>query len=134
MAFLTLRAPLNPFNPINEIAGLEGAPVHRPTRTKPSAKFLHPPLAGLWHKHFSEGRHIAQVVKNRWGRKVLRPLVRSVVMDSSTSVEDKARQLARRFVQEGFADQARNQKLTGDWIVFDRGDGVNTYLSLAGHD
>jgi len=34
MAFLTLRAPLNPFNPINEIAGLQGAPVHRPTRTK----------------------------------------------------------------------------------------------------
>jgi len=134
MAFLTLRAPLNPFNPINEIAGLEGAPVHRPTRTKPATKFLHPPLAGLWHKHFSEGRHVAQVVKNRWGKKALNGMLRSVMSDDTMSIEERSKLLATAFVHSGMDDQARHQKLTGDWIVYDRHDDQNTYLTLAGHN
>jgi hypothetical protein len=33
-----------------------------------------------------------------------------------------------------YADRARAQELTGEWIVFAKHEGKNYYLCLAGHD
>ncbi len=72
------RGTENIFAIVGEIGALEGAPGSRPSRTKPEEQFEHPPLTGLWHKHYQQmaASSLATNLRNHWGRKRLNKLIR----------------------------------------------------------
>jgi hypothetical protein len=51
---------------LDDIGGLEGARLTRPTRTKEPTQFTRVILDGLWHKHYVQARFIPQNVQNHW--------------------------------------------------------------------
>jgi hypothetical protein len=119
---------------IDELDVLEGLRPH--SRTKAAEKFRHPPLHSFWHKHFSAPRHVIPNIGIRWNisgkkQKALDAMMSAVATEHGTDPDVWPRMLVHRFVLDGYADRAANQRLTGDWIIFGKHDGKNYYLDLA---
>jgi hypothetical protein len=121
---------------IDELDVLEG--LRPPLQTKAAKQFKHA-LYPLWHKHFSAPRHAKRNIGNRWNirgtnQKALDAMISRVAAKYGADPEVWQRMFAHRFVLDGYADRATNQRLTGDWIIFGKHDGANYYLDLATHE
>lgn len=121
-----------------EIEALEGL---RPgSSLKPASQFKHPPLQGLWHKHYLESG-LAPVARNlRKGiRRYGMPHVERKVADALASVEERffseqdISLIAQDVVMGNWQRLVADSALTGEWLIFAEHMGKNHYLCLGRH-
>jgi hypothetical protein len=130
---------LNPDKVVHEIRALEG--IGPPSKLKPPIQNKHPPLKGLWHKHYLEDglRSMGMNIKKGLGRFGL-PLMQQRVDEAKAAGEE--RYVTREELNEIITDAVHGnwmrlssaQGLTGEWIVYAQHEGRNYYLALATHD
>ncbi len=103
--------------------------------TKRAAQFQREPLRGFWHKHFFSARFIGQNLLNelRGGR--LETIAREVFDPKRSPVvtNEMIREFSRRVVTEPIERRDAAGKLTGEWIIFAKHEGLNYYLCIATH-
>ncbi|MBA2130566.1 MULTISPECIES: hypothetical protein [Stenotrophomonas] len=126
---------ISPEQVINEIKSLEGlAPSQQ---TKPATEFRGSLLKGLWHKHFLPAlpSAFAHNILNHFGKDGLAKLVEEVFdpVKSSTVTREMIDELSHRVVEESIVDRGAAEKLTGEWIIFAKEDGMNYYLCISPH-
>lgn len=126
---------IDPALVINEIKSLEGlAPSQR---TKPATEFKRPLLRGLWHKHFlpTLPSAFAHNILNHLGKNGLSSLVEDVFdpVKSSVVTREMIEELAHRVVEESIVNRGAAEKLTGEWIIFAKENGINYYLCISRH-
>jgi hypothetical protein len=124
---------INPYEVLDTIRMLEhGGPTGC---TKTATPFNHPPLKGLWHKHFFSAHFVVQNIILGLGKDGLEKLV-SEVMDpakSSVVTREMVRELAYRAVHDPLNTRAAQERLTGEWIVYLPHRGKNYYLCCNTH-
>lgn len=98
-----------------------------PSGTKTAARFKYEPLIGLWHKHYFTASHLP---KNLMKKRPLDDLVGAVtgVGGVTPTIATIAATIHRNVIE-----MARNEKLTGEWIVFLPRAGTNYYLCCGRH-
>ena len=129
---------INPFQVTREIEALENG---HSTGTKAPVQNKHPPLKGLWHKHYMEPgiRSLAMNIQHgmkQFGIPYLQQKVREAKEAGELryfTIEDVA-PLTNDAVHGNWKRLREAERLTGEWIVFARHEGLNYYLSLATHD
>lgn len=112
--------------------------------TKPAEQFKHPPLVGLWKKHFFSARFLAKNIENHWRlgnpqSEKLRCVIKKHAEkfgDSSDPAVLRAfsQALLREVVSGAYKDKSSSGRLTGEWIIFADNNGVRHYLTIASHD
>ncbi len=128
----------NPAKIIHEIELLERGELGRfkkPIRNK------HPPLRGLWHKHYMQDG-LASMAQNI--QKGLNwfdiPLFKQMIQDAENAGEERFVEphhipaLAADIVGGNWQRLAERQALSGEWIVFAKHEGLNYYLTIATHN
>lgn len=124
---------VEPFEVIAEIRNLEKGDGN--TKTKPATEFKHPPLAGLWHKHFFSAHFLVQNMCNALNRGTLAVLVEQVFNPGEPTItQEMCRELSHRMTHEPVEARARKKMLTGEWIVFAKHGCRNYYLCLSRHE
>ena len=130
---------LNPAMVIEEIRALEG--IGKPSRLKPPIQNKHPPLKGLWHKHYMETgrRAVAMNVQKGIGKYGI-PLFEQRIREAQSAGEERyvaiedIKALADDVVQGNLSRLAGAAELTGEWLVYARHEGANYYLCLGKHN
>ncbi len=129
--------PGDPAKIIAEVQGLEGsAPL---VGTKPTSQFERPTLQGLWKKHYlvAGKASMAENIRRGWGRKqrVLRQIIKESYnpMTAHLPPETVPKNIANAAITDTYAERSREQRLTGEWIVYAKCGGQNYYLCLARH-
>jgi hypothetical protein len=123
----------NMFAVLDEIAGLEGHPIARPSLTKPPSMFARPPLTGLWHKHYHQAAFIPKNVENHWRANSFAGYVKDAAAEMVVPDGKLTGFLLHELVISGYRERSRAQRLTGEWIVYARPENRNTYLTLGVH-
>ena len=129
--------PGDPRKIVAEILALEG--LGSSVGTKPAASFKHPPLRGLWKKHYLVGglNSLAANIKPGFGRKQ-KTLHRIIAQYWNPKTADLPPEVVSRSIAEAvvglYAERSRDESLTGEWIVYAQNEGKNYYLCLALHD
>lgn len=129
---------LNPSKVVHEIRALEGGTL---SRLKPPIQNKHPPLKGLWHKHYLEDgiRAVATNVQKGLINYGI-PYFQQKIDEAREAGEerfmtaDDVTAIANEIVHGHWRTLAENQALTGEWLVYAEHEGRNYYLCLATHD
>jgi hypothetical protein len=124
---------LDVFAIYDEIGALEGAALTRSRSTKPASMFKGAVLSGLWHKHYATPKFIPHNLINHWTPARLEGLRADVESDADVPIDQKAEVLAYRMVMEGHRERHEECRVTGEWIVYAKGEAGNRYLTLARH-
>ena len=129
---------LNPYKLLYEIEVLEGR--GRTSRTKPATQFKHPPLRGLWHKHFlADGlRSMALNLRlslKKHGLPHMERLAEAAERSGEVRYlsEEDIGAIVHDAVRGNYARRADASELTGDWLVYAHHEGRNYYLCAASH-
>ncbi len=113
------------------------------SKTKKPEKFSGKILGGYWKKHF-ELDAVTSYKKNieahfdfsekygKNGNQKLETLVKKAL--DCHSADEFASVLANGIAINSIEERAKNNKLTGEWIVFDEDDKARRYLTLASHE
>ena len=122
-----------PFQVARQIKALEDA--QQSSGTKKETQFRKAPLCGLWHKHFFDAHFVAKNLQNEWSGDRLGKLFREVCGTDESQVfsEEMANTLIHRLVHGAIEERNEDERLTGEWIIFDKHEGQNYYLCLARH-
>lgn len=131
---------LNPAKVMREIEALEGIGI--PSRLKQASPLKHPPLKGLWHKHYLEDGLSAMAFNLDKGMEKIYgiPFVEQRIREAQEAGEeryvsiDDCQSIANDVVQGNWMRLANDSKLTGEWIVYAQHEGMNYYLCLGKHD
>jgi hypothetical protein len=129
---------INPFEVAREIEGLEKGET---TGLKPPIQNRHPPLRGLWHKQYLQSGMASLAINIQHGLKQFGiPYLQQKVREAKEAgelryftVEDVA-PITNDAVHGNWQRLRDAERLTGEWIVFAKHQGLNYYLSLATHD
>jgi hypothetical protein len=101
-------------------------------------------VSGFFYSHWFETRFMGLNFINHWKlRSRKSPELKAMIMDTCNkfpalendrlSKWNLAGEIARNFVN-GFHERSKNGKLTGEWIIFAKENGLNVYLTLASHN
>lgn len=120
-----------------EIEALEGL---RQSSLKPPSQFKHPPLQGLWHKHYLESglAPVARNLRKGLGRYGM-PHVERQVAEALASGEERffseqdIAQIAHDAAMGNWERLVRDSALTGEWLIYAQHEGRNYYLCLGRH-
>jgi len=130
---------LNPAKVIHEIKALEG--IGSPSQLKPPIQFKYPPLKGLWHKHYLADGLSAMAINIQKGlKKYGLPLFKQRIREAQEAGEERyvsiedVKSLADDAVHGNWMRLAKDEALTGEWIVYVQHEGRNYYLCLGNHD
>lgn len=130
---------LNPAKVVCEIDALEGKGL--PSQLKPPVLFKHPPLQGLWHKHYLEDGLRAVAINVQKGMvKFGIPAFQQQVNEALAAGEERyvsegdCKSIADDIVQGNWLRLSSSSALTGEWIVYAEHQGKNYYLCLGKHD
>ena len=123
----------NVFAVFDEIAGLEGHPIARPSLTKPPSRFTRSPLRELWHKHYHQADFIPTNVENHWRANSFADHIKNAVAKMSVPNHKLTGFMLHELVISGYQDRSQAGRLTGEWIIYARQDERNTYLTLGTH-
>jgi len=129
----------NPAKVIQEIQALEG--IGSPSQMKPPIQNKHPPLKGLWHKHYlGEGvPAVAANVRKGLGRFGM-PYAAQKVKEAQESGEERyftpedLIAIANEVVHGHMNRLRAEQGLTGEWLLYAEHEGNKYYLGLTTHD
>jgi hypothetical protein len=130
---------LNPHQVVHEIKALEG--IGARSELKPPKQNKHPPLKGLWHKHYLEVgiRSLAINVEKGLDRHGI-PLFEKRTREARAAGEERSMSaqdipsLVNDIISGNRKRLAADEALTGEWLIFAKHDGKNYYLCLATHD
>lgn len=128
----------NPAKVIREIEQLE---TNEAGQFKKPIQNRHPPLKGLWHKHYMQDG-LASMAQNiqkglDWFEM---PLFKQMIQDAENAGEERFVEahhipaLAADIVGGNWQRLAERQALSGEWIIFAKHEGQNYYLTIATHD
>ena len=121
----------------DEIKALEGRQVR--SHTVAEARFNHPPLVGLYKKHFTAPSFLAKnlwnFAKSKDGRKHFQETWKSLAAESKSGLLDDAfiGCLVDEMTVGAYQAKSASNALTGEWIVFAKRAEGNCYLTLASH-
>lgn len=129
---------LNPFRFAQEIEALDQG---KPTGLKPPIQNRHPPLKGLWHKHYMQADIGAMAINIQHGLKRFGiPLFKEKIKEAEAAGEERFMSvsdvgpLTRDVVHGNWERLRAEEKITGEWILFAKHLGENYYLCIANHD
>lgn len=111
------------------------------TGTKRASQFRHPPLEGLWHKHFFQDQFMVENIRLHWGmeravegrRSKLRDMIDRECAGLEVFTPEVLRRIPHLIVEDGVFGRGEADKLTGEWIIFKEHCGRRYYLTLASH-
>ncbi|MEM5389292.1 hypothetical protein VSR68_37910 [Paraburkholderia phymatum] len=128
----------NPHTVVREIMALEAG---TPTGLKAPIQNRHPPLKGLWHKHYlqdglrSMAMNVQQGLK-RYGMPYFQQKIKEAQETGEeryVTVED-IEALSSDVIHGNLSRLRADERYTGEWLVFARHEGLNFYLCIATHD
>lgn len=129
---------IDPFQVAREIETLEKGET---TGLKPPIQNRHPPLRGLWHKHYMQPGMASLAMNIQHGLKQYGiPYLAQKVQEAKESGENRyftlqdVAPMANDAVHGNWQRLREAERLTGEWIVFGKHEGLNYYLTLATHD
>jgi hypothetical protein len=135
----TMSGRRNPAKVMREIRALEG--IGPPSAMKPPIQNKHPPLKGLWHKHYF-GEGVPAVAANvgkglsRFGM----PYADQKIREAKEAGEERfftpedLVAIANEVVY-GHMDRLRAaQGLAGEWLLYAEHEGQKYYLAITTHD
>jgi hypothetical protein len=132
--------PTLPGDPIKIVAEVQGLESNvEKFGTKPAEQFQHPPLRGLWKKHYLVGGmpSLVKNIKPAFGKKN-RELRRIIEENHNPSTAHLSPQQISESLASAvtnlYAERANDQKLTGEWIIVAKHEEKNYYLCLAQHN
>jgi hypothetical protein len=108
--------------------------------TANETQFRHPPLAGLYKKHFFSARFIARnlgnFLKSRAGGKYFNQVWEDAIAATGSTHVDEAflNFLTYHTVIAPYEKKSAANEITGEWIIFHKHDGANYYLTVGFHD
>ena len=125
---------MDPNDVIREVNNLESG--EKNIETKPATSFNRKPLQGLWHKHFFSHHFVPHNISNALKGGTIESLINEVMDPKKSPVVTKEMigELAHRVTHEPIEERAKNNKLTGEWIIFAKHDQKNHYLCLNTHN
>lgn len=130
---------LNPAKVVHEINALEG--IGKPSQLKPPIQNKHPPLKGLWHKHYLEDGPRAMALNILKGLKRYSiPVFQQRIEEAKAAGEERyvlpedIESIATDAVHGNWMRLAADEALTGEWLVFAEHEGKNYYLCLGTHE
>lgn len=117
----------------DEIGKLEGADI-RPSMTK-RPRQMRGVLRGLWHKHYFEPRFILRNLMNETEEMVKDGRWEEMFTPHyGKYVHEFIDQVSYQIVVGAYERRARDQRITGEFFVYERlPDGSNYYLTLGTH-
>jgi hypothetical protein len=129
---------INPHMVAHEIQALEA---EKRTGLRLSSEFRHPPLKGLWHKHYMQSG-IASLARNvqRGLNEYGIPYLKEKVREAEAAGELRfftakdAAPIAQDAVGGNWKRLQDDDDITGEWVIFAIHGGQNYYLSLGTHD
>jgi hypothetical protein len=134
-----LQRRMNPYKVVHELQALEGG--SSPSRTKAPTQFKHPPLNGLWHKHYLADGIRSMAINLRLAlMKHGLPHMQRMVDEATASGEERfltdhdIGAITHDAVLGNWSRRSEVSALTGDWIIFAQHGGLNYYLCLASHE
>lgn len=109
--------------------------LERYSGTKKATEFKRKPLKGLWHKHFFDAHNLVHNITNEWAGNKLNNLITEICDPSKSEflTSEMMEKLADRIVHGTLEDRDHGERLTGEWIIFDKEKETNYYLCLARH-
>ena len=124
------------FSILDEINHLEGK--GRASHTAKENQYKHDPLKGLWKKHFTDARFISKNIDNHFGlskggNKKLDQVINRVCSNHTETTEAFADELSYELTINAYQSRVDKNRMTGEWIVFQKYEGKNYYLTLASH-
>lgn len=130
---------LNPAKVVHEINALEG--IGTSSQLKPPIQNKHPPLKGLWHKHYLQDglSSMAKNLKKGLGKYGL-PFLDQSISEAQDGGEERylseedIKFIADDVVHGNWMRLATDEALTGEWIIYAQHEGRNYYLCLGTHD
>ena len=115
---------------LDEIGRLEGTDA-RPSLTKPAEPFTGDVLRGLWHKHHQQTYFLAKNLILEMQRP---DTIRNAIAPYfGRYVHEVAGEIAYDMTIGAYERRARQSRITGQWIVFEKVNGANYYLTLGCH-
>lgn len=128
----------NPAKIIREIEELEAG---QPGQLKAPIQNRHPPLKGLWHKHYMQDgigslAHNVQRGLNIYGI----PFFEQKIREAEEADEERfltaedVPALVNDIVSGNRQRLAEAQAITGEWLIFAKHEGQNYYLCVTTHD
>lgn len=123
---------------VREIELLEAG---EPGEFKQPIKNRHPPLKGLWHKHYMQDgiRSLAMNV-NKGLKKYRIPVFEQMIRDAEDAGEERyvsaedIPAIVEDIVRGNRHRLGQEQALSGEWLIFASHQGLNYYLTVATHD
>lgn len=125
---------IHPHKVIDEIRNLE---LGKKSATKAADTFKHPPLKGYWKKHFFQTTWMIRNIMNEW--KMGNPRsekFKTLYFETAKKTTDPhafSSQISHKFVIEAFEKRVQKSAMDGEWIVFDKYQDQNYYLTIAFH-
>jgi hypothetical protein len=106
------------------------------TGTKIATPFKHPPLKGLWHKHYFAARFLAHNIQLGLGKNGLREIVESSLLPhlGETASAETIEQMLLRVTTEPIEKRYADRAMTGEWVIFARRGEANYYLCVSTHN
>ncbi|SOE86966.1 hypothetical protein SAMN05446935_7501 [Burkholderia sp. YR290] len=129
---------VDPNKVIHEIKLLENGET---STLKPPIQNRHPPLKGLWHKHYLE-QGLASLAKNvaRGLHKHGMPYFDQKIAEAKAAGETRyvtpedLQALTADVVHGNLGRLREAEAMTGEWILFAKYEGRNYYLDITTHD
>jgi hypothetical protein len=130
---------INPHKVVREINALEG--IGPPSRLKAPIQNRHPPLKGLWHKHYLQGDRRSLAINIGKGlKKYGIPFFKQQMKEAAAANETRfvsdedIEAIAHDVTHENYARLGDEQAISGEWLLFAEHDGAKYYLALTTHD
>lgn len=103
-------------------------------------QFKHLPLKGLFKAHFFDAQFMAKNLINHWGLEFENSPKFNSLCSQVTEEEEKTPsqfgwqgRLAHEMTVSGYEERAKQNKLTGEWIIFATHNNLNYYLCISRH-
>lgn len=129
---------VDPRKVVHEIKLLENGEA---STLKPPIQNRHPPLKGLWHKHYLEDGLASLAMNVKKGLKAYgmpyfdRKIAEAEAAGETRYMTDEDLQALAADVVHGNLGRLREaEAMTGEWILFAKHEGKNYYLDITTHD
>lgn len=125
------------FDLAQPIKVLEG--VSSSDATPPADQFRHPPLVGLYKKHFNSARflptNLLNFLRSKEGNRHFNKAWDEAARASGSQHIDDVfvKHLSHHMVVDPVEIKSTSNKMTGEWVVFHKHQGANYYLTFASH-
>jgi hypothetical protein len=131
LLILTRRYRIEPEDILQSILHVEnGEPA---SGLKPATQFTRQPLRGLWHKHWFSARFMPANLLASMNRPGSMDFIWEIAKEGDLLTEEIVNQIAHHVTMTAYEERFAAKKMTGEWIIFLKHNGLNYYLCLGTH-